>query len=321
MNEIDAVSPQFYESYKDISDFLADFGPYNGRYVANYPVNWEKQFLDQLSDLSTMEQKKAKELLKRNKYDGIQAALIDRNLKFDDSISWIKNVEILQTKKIFNDVVAGTYDENTNFKKWPEKLQYFRENRLRSAHLKGSASEYIAIIEPLLKKGPVAYFIDPHFRPNDDPSIDFIKRLFEKISNSSCYDIIFYIRKDKALAKVADGKDFYTEVEYKDKLIEIFHGSQCIPKNMSLTINLVENFSENKVKEDANLHNRLHNRFFLTLYGAIDFGMGFKPQSYKTAQIPVYLVDKRQHLELVNWYISEKFNFKSRLSITIKSNR
>lgn len=318
MNEVDAVSPQFYESLRDISDFLAEFGPYNGRYVANYPANWESQFLEQLSDLSTMDQKKAKELLNRYKIDGIQATLIEKNLSFNNLVSWSKNVENLQKENAFNDVVAGTYDDDGVFKKWSEKILDLQANRSRNTLVRGSADENISIIEPLLRKGPAAYFIDPYFRPNDDPSINFIKRLFHKVFNSDCYQIAFYIRKSHALPKEKNGDDCYTLDEYKDKLIDIYQGSQSIPKNRSLTFHLVDEVSEKNLTQDDT---RLHNRFFLTKYGAIDFGKGFSPLSHKTAQIPVYLVERGPHLELVNLFISDKANFKSKDSITLKSNK
>jgi hypothetical protein len=61
----------------------------------------------------------------------------------------------------------------------------------------------------------------------------------------------------------------------------------------------------------------LHNRFFITKYGGLDFGKGFEHFDFDTAQIPVYIIDRENHINLVNWYINNKAKFKSEEIIKI----
>ena len=69
----------------------------------------------------------------------------------------------LQKNKTFNDVIADLYDEGAIFQKWEDKVEEYRAKRERSIHLQGKPGEYLKLIEPLLKKGPAAYFVDPYF--------------------------------------------------------------------------------------------------------------------------------------------------------------
>lgn len=310
MNEIDAVSPRFFDNFRDLSDLLAEFGPYNGRYVANYPSDWEKKLLDHLTHLSEFDQLKAKQKLSRYNSNGIKSILININkLEYSPNISWTENVEALQKNKTFNDVIADLYDEGAIFQKWEDKVEEYRAKRERSIHLQGKPGEYIALIEPLLKKGPAAYFVDPYFRPTDEDNISLIKKLFEKVANSECYQLHFFIRKKRALEKNNHGSESKWDLdEYKKELEYCL--SRFVRRGKSLTINL---FEESKEFES-------HNRYFITKYGALDFGKGFMRFNYSVAQIPVYIVDKGQHEELIDWYISGKAAFKNIDTITIENN-
>lgn len=310
MNEIDAVSPRFFDNFRDLSDLLAEFGPYNGRYVQNYPSDWEKKLRDHLTHLSEFDQHKAKQILSRYNLNGIKSILINNNkLEYSPNISWTENVEALQKNKTFDDVIADLYDEGAIFQKWEDKVEEYRAKRERSTHLHGKPGEYIALIEPLLKKGPAAYFVDPFFRPTDEDNINLIERLFEKVANSDCYQLHFFIRKKHALDKNAhdsESKSKWDLDEYKKEL-------ECCLKRFvrsgkSLTINL---FEDNKNEFEA------HNRFFITKFGALDFGKGFRGFNYSVAQIPVHIVDKGMHEDLIKWYISGKVPFKNIDPITI----
>ena len=312
MNEIDAVSPRFFFDTRDLGDLLGEFGPYNGRYISNYPESWIEKLRAHLKDveLSTIELLRANQLLTKYK----DSILVDANYKYDETQSWTNNVKALQERKAFNDVIADVYESDETFKTWRDKLIDFRENRSRSTLLKGNIGENVAVIKPLLKKGPAAYIIDPYFRPTEIASIRFLEKLFEEISNSKCFKIILYIRKSLALIKNPDSSNtnqsLWSLMEYEQELTTYL--GRFIPKGKSLLVKLVDERS----RTDENLI--LHNRFFLTKFGAIDFGKGFDRFGYALAQIPVHIVDKQVHLQLVDWYIDEKAPFGSVDSIEIQ---
>ncbi len=312
MNEIDAVSPRFFFDTRDLGDLLGEFGPYNGRYISNYPESWIEKLRAHLKDveLSTIDQLKANQLLTKYK----DSILVDANYKYDETKTWTNNVKALQEKKTFNDVIADVYETDEAFQTWREKSLDFRENRSRSTLLKGNIGENVAVIKPLLKKGPAAYIIDPYFRPTEDTSVAFLSKLFEEISNSKCFKIIIYTRKSLALIKnpnaVNAQKSLLTLQEYENELKTNI--SRFIPNGKSLVVNLVDERS----RSDESLI--LHNRFFLTKFGAIDFGKGFDRFNYSLAQIPVHIVDKDVHLQLVDWFIDEKAPFGSIDAIEVK---
>jgi hypothetical protein len=312
MNEIDAVSPRFFFDTRDLRDLFGEFGPYNGRYISNYPESWIENLRAHLKDveLSTIEHLKANQLLTKYK----DSILVDAKYKYDETLSWTNNVKALQERKTFNDVIADVYESDETFQTWQEKSQDFRENRSRSTLLKGNIGENVAVIKPLLKKGPAAYIIDPYFRPTEDTSIAFLSKLFEEISNSACFRIVLYIRKSLALIKNLDvinaEKSIWSIKEYEQELTTYL--GRFIPAGKSLIVKLVDERS----RSEENLI--LHNRFFLTKFGAIDFGKGFDRFNYSLAQIPVHIVDKAVHLQLADWYIDEKAPFGSMDSIEIK---
>jgi hypothetical protein len=313
MNEIDAVSPRFFYDIRDLGDLLGEFGPYNGRYISNYPNNWVEKLRAHLkdieNDLSPMEQVRAAQLLCRYK----DSILVEANYSYNEDNSWTQNVKTLQERKTFYDVIADVYESDEDFKTWRDKAFDFRENRSRSALLTGSIGENVSVIRPLLKKGPAAYIIDPYFRPTEDTAIAFLSKLFEEISNSKCFKIVLYIRKSVALVKNPDAPkaqmSLWTPQEYEEELKTSL--SRFIPSSKSLIVNLVDERSRN----EENLI--LHNRFFLTKFGAIDFGKGFERFNYLLAQIPVHIVDKDVHLQLVDWYVNGKAPFGSMDSIEI----
>jgi len=41
---ISAISPNYSLELRDIQDFVAEMGPFNGQYAAKYPQNWMQEF-------------------------------------------------------------------------------------------------------------------------------------------------------------------------------------------------------------------------------------------------------------------------------------
>lgn len=309
MNELNAVSPRFCADTRDLSDLIAEFGPYMGRYIANYPKNWSNQLKAHLAELSPVSQLSATELLNPYRENSLNAALINIDTCFDEKKDWNSNVIEANKKKLFSEVIGDFLDPGP-FSQWNEKLEEFRHNRQRSIVLKGKVGEYLSVITPLLKKGPAAYFVDPYFRPLDNSGIHFISKAFEIISNSDCFEIHFYIRAVNALTKDVFSKDknSYLFSEFKQRAMDELKRFIPSNKNKRLVINLVN---------DALKTPELHNRFFITKYGGMDFGKGFSQFDLSTAQIPVHIIDKAIHLELVDLFINQGAKFTSTEKIII----
>jgi hypothetical protein len=154
-----------------------------------------------------------------------------------------------------------------------------------------------------LKKGPAAFFIDAYFQALDTSSLSLISKVFENISNSNCFQIHIYVRAINALTKPSidkNNREFYTFEEYEQQVIESLSHFVHKAKNKNLYIHLVN---------DRNKNPELHNRFFLTKFGALDFGKGFESFDYQTSQIPVHIVDREMHFDLVEWYVNQQATF------------
>jgi hypothetical protein len=299
MNEVNAVSPRFFFDERDLADLFYEFGPYNGRYVSNYPSDWIKELREHLNDieknLSTLEKLRANELIRKFS----ECLLVDNNrLDYNSQISWSLNVrnEINKDRNVFTDVIGDVYENDPEFKTWREKINQYREDRTRDSLTKVSIAEYIKILRPLLRISPAAYIIDPYFRPTEPREISFLGRLFEQTSQSRCYKICLFLRKSEALLINHQKKERFTIEEYQSQLQDSL--ARHIPKGKSLIINLV---TEGSV--------RLHNRYFLTKFGGIDFGKGFNFDNNEKSLIPAYLMDKKTHFPLVDMFINEKNDY------------
>jgi hypothetical protein len=310
MNFIDAVSPRFCATSRDLDDLLSEYGPYQGRYISNYPKSWKRELLEHLSDIKVIKLAAQKQLLNPYNENGIEPLLMDDSYPWQEGLTWTKNVEELQKNNKFNEVIGDVYDP-APFDIFENVIPRIKQNRKRSTTLHGRLGEYIHLIKPLLKKGPAAYLIDPYFQALSPSGESFISRIFENISKSNCFNVHIFTREVNALEKKSNRqkdkpKDFYSFKEYELLVKESL--SKFNKGNKGFYLHLVDD--KDKTPE-------LHNRFFLTKYGGIDFGRGFDHFDYETAQISVYIVDREHHLNLVDWFINEKSKFKSEKVISI----
>lgn len=80
------------------------------------------------------------------------------------------------------------------------------------------------------------------------------------------------------------------------------------------------------VKEDrpGGSYLRMHNRYFLTKHGAIDFGQGYEIQNQVIPQMDAYIIDRAHHNVLASTYIdgvcrySEKLKQKAGIAYPIQ---
>ncbi len=312
MNDIHAVCPSFFYNFDEFKDLVYEFGPYQGRYISNYPNDWatllEKHFEHFETELTVIQKEKAKQL----RLIISKTMLIDNpKLNFDRNHSWTYNVSRILEKNSeqFADVIGDAFDDSHPFKKWVEMSDDFKESRQRSLNYHRSIASYIKMTSALLKISPSANIVDPYFNPSDDWSSSFIKRLFEETANSKCYAIQIFVKRSEVLESFDYGKHKNKGVtleKFETQLDTIY--KYHIPKNKKLIIYL---FSQN------DNDNEIHDRLFLTIYGGINLGKGFiKPEEKnKRALYTATLIDGGAHKDLVTRYIdntSKELNKASR---------
>jgi hypothetical protein len=294
---ISAISPNFSLELRDVQDFVAELGPFNGQYAIKFPRNWVQEFQKHIQQLQPVERQAAKTML-----DRVSLSLIDTNLTYNASLDWASNIQQNTGKSKFQSIVGDALDPSP-FKSWVQALPDIRESKVRTWKFSGKWNDYFAAIEPLLLMSPAAYMVDRYFDPCDQNAENIITSILDKIKGSRCYELHIITRPSRFNRKFHEQnnsvKDHFTTESFKiacRKLDEIF--KPRIIKDRPLIFHFV--------KEDnpGGAFLRMHNRYFLTKYGAIDFGQGFEIQSQSVPQMDAYIVDKEHHKNLCMTYIN-----------------
>jgi hypothetical protein len=291
-----AISPGYSLELRDIQDFVAELGPFNGQYAAKYPKNWMQEFEKHIEQLRPVERQAAKVLFKR-----VRLSLIDTNLTYNASLNWASNVEQSKAKSKYQTVVGDALDP-APFKSWIEALPEIRESKIRTWKFSGTWADYFSAVQPLLLISPTAYIIDRYFDPCDQNAENIVTSILDKIKGSCCYELHVITRLSSFNRQFNEQNNTVTNdfsvglfKSTSQKIDEIYRSR--IPKGRTLTIHFL--------KEDrpGGTNLRMHNRYFLTKYGAIDFGQGFEIQSQPVPQMDAYIIDKGHHANLCMTYI------------------
>ena len=293
---ITAVSPCFSLELRDIHDFIAELGPYNGQYAAKFPKDWIVKFTEHLEQLKPIERQSAKAQLEK-----IKLALVDTDLSYDYSMDWRQNIEISDAASKYFPIVGDGVDPKP-YKLWVDAINDIRESKKRTWKFHGNWSEFFAAIQPLLLNAPAAYIIDRYFDPCNLTHENLLNSLLNRMNGSRCYQlhvITRLMKPSKPFSNNENSNEIISEENFhnlRNKLDQIY--KNIIPKSRTLSFHFV--------REDrpGGKNLRMHNRHFLTRFGAIDFGQGFDIQEQQIAQMDAYIVDKEHHQILCDTYIN-----------------
>jgi len=297
------VDPQFAIELRDISDFLGEFGPSNGRYVPRYPADWTSRLKSHLEHLPflSLGPVKRQEILERIRRD-IPLCSEPVALPWDTHKSWVTNLED-NFIKISPSIVVGEATDPSPFQAWNEALYDIRQSRKRTWTLNGTVAEYVENCRPLLLNSPAAYLVDPYLDPFSNMVENLLRSLFNESKGSKCYSIELITRQTSCgkSTRPPEDKSMLSFVQINDLLKKIY--KNILPKDRRIVLHLV-NDDEDKSTSISKL--RMHDRFFLTMYGAIGFGRGFvlpKPGDTRHLINDAYAVDKDHLLTLQKTYI------------------
>ena len=312
MNESNrvVVSPSFPIEWRDVDDFLGEFGPFNGRYVPRYPADWVDKLRQHLTDIDS-----------RHLPPRERAALFERlrrelllcttpvSWSWDPAKSWGYNVQNALSASPYSTVVGDALDPSP-YKDWACVAGDIKRSRLRTWNFHGLVSEYVNLCTPLLINSPAAYLIDPYLDPFSDAFENLLLSFFELIKGSRCYRIELITRQcacgDRCNSREgAEPKRWMTEAEIKDALNRIY--GHRIPKDRTLALHLVHGV---QFEQDGLT---MHDRFFMTKHGAINFGQGFLKKSQRQPMQNAFVVDKDHHAQLCEIYINGVARFGEKL--------
>ncbi len=288
------VDPRFAIESRDVIDFLGEFGPFNGRYVPRFPADWASRLRDHVEDLSIRDPVKRQGMMERLRREATLCT-VPVGWRWENERSWRSNVELALPANA-NQLVVGDALDPVPFKGWVDALEEIRETRKRSWPFHGGISEFADACLPLLLNSPAAYLIDPYLDIFSELGEMFLRSLFDSAKGSRCYSIQVITRRGACGSRDRE-KDarFMSDAEIESLLIATYR--DVLPKDRELKLHLV---TEGKPGENAL---RLHDRFFLTVHGSINFGQGFYVLKQPFPQQNAYVLDRDHHIVLKHTYI------------------
>lgn len=287
------VHPAFAIEWRDVDDFRGEFGPYNGRYVPRYPATWLAECLSHLEGLDLKPVERTR-LLETARHE-LRHCTTPGDATWPDPTAWEASAQQF-LKAHPQALVVGNAMDPQPFNAWPQSVRQVRESRRRSWAYRGTVGEYLSACKPLLVNAPAAYMIDPYLDPLAPSVEDLLRSIFEVAKGSRCYQLHIVTRRQACGGKAdAPEAEWLTDQEILAKLKELY--AVRVGKGRSLVVHLV------KRGRPSSDNLRLHDRFFLTNFGAISFGRGFVLPEQEHAQETAHVVDRDLHERLKQQYI------------------
>ena len=284
------VDPCFASEWRDLNDFIGEFGPYNGRYVPSYPADWVSRMRAHVEDLDLLPRKKAEMIAKVLQHAHL--CTVPESWAWNDGRSWKDNLHAIG-EGLANSIVVGDAFDPEPYNAWHEVVDDIRDSRIRSFVFSGSVAEYVELCKPLLLASPAAYLIDPYVDPLSQEIEILLRRFFDLIKGSRCYSIELVRRwpYDQSMSRE----------DFEKQLNDLYQG--LVPKGRSLKVHgVVDGGKPGEL--------RMHDRFFLTKHGALSFGHGFRVSLKGGALQNAFVVDSAHHDVLKSTYIDGVAFFK-----------
>lgn len=290
------LDPSFAIEWRDIADFLNEFGPYNGRYVPSFPSDWARRLKTHMEDLNLPPRKRLELMTKIAKE--ARLCTFPKDWAWDESKVWKENVGNLSV--ILGDsIVVGNALDPEPFHSWHDVVDDIRATRARSWIFKGSVSEYQELCMPLLQASPAAYLVDPYLDPFELNTELLLRGFFSKMKGSRCYSIEI-IRRWPMRVLLTDGSEGRRDrLSIERELTQSYQ--DLVPKGCTFKIHCVVEPRGHDAQAEGAL--KLHDRFFLTKHGAINFGHGFRVLGKGSPLQNAFIVDAKPHVGLKRTYI------------------
>ena len=291
MNELYAADPSVCAHASELKLLLASFGPYTGRYLANYPIDWAAQVERQLENLGEIEAARVKTILRRARET---MALITRaNLSWNPEKEWLVNATPLlgTAPAVFNGLIARQAT--------PPAIHHLHELDLpptAEERIAGTASEYARISKILLVLSPEIALVDPYLNPLKGDCAAVLKAMFDTAAKGKCQKISLWARESEVCRR---GTYAVIKADLEDRLHRLAHQAGFKPGS-EIEMILVE---------DESRLAKMHDRFLLSIKGGIRFGQGFQ-QLPQGRHVEVGPVGKTTHNALLDIYFDGKHDMR-----------
>ena len=219
MNDVYGVDPAAPSDFRDFAQLMRVFESGQGRFIADFPMEWFRELRVHMKSLSDVQQLKVLE-----KWLTVgKAAVVPFNARFNPTKSWAENAATLtgQVRKVIGS------------KGCPATMEPLDEALLdpngfpdaRGGHIPRTASAYAEVTRPLLQTSPKIVLVDPYFRLRYfDQRTDRFRRserhwkslsaiLNEAIKWKRVEVFKLMVSEDEALKEDPDGEVFASDLE------------------------------------------------------------------------------------------------------------
>lgn len=291
MNELYAADPSVCGHASELKLLLASFGPYAGRYLANYPIDWAAQVESQFENRGEIEIARVKTILRRAK-EGV--AMVTRaNLSWNAEKEWLENARpLLNTAPaVFDGLIAREAKPPTIYHLDDLDLPPTAEERIA-----GTAFEYARISKILLLLSPEIALVDPYLNPRKRDCASVLKAMFDTAAKGKCQKILLWAR-----AAEVCGRDTYSIIksDLEDSLRQLARQANFKP-GREIEMILVE---------DESRQTKMHGRYLLSIKGGVRFDQGFQ-QLPQGRCVDVGPVGKTTHNALLDIYFDGKHDMR-----------
>ncbi|MFH1480502.1 MAG: hypothetical protein ABIG67_04490 [Pseudomonadota bacterium] len=257
--------------------FMDQFGFDRGRLIARYPRRWQKRVWDSYNSRNPIgtpnKSEQAKAQMKQKGLEVIlnrlRGNLINRGGSWDHTKDWLENaLDENQRTDPFQGII--TVDRHEGCECIFTIDDATQENQLWNVPcsdiISRKADDFAAALKLLLSVSKEIIFFDPYFHPNKVQFINVLKGLMDVASDDSRRVPIKKIQLHTSNQRWFNKPNCNVEQETEDliKKIEKF---------------LSDNFPEEKrpslkVWKERNGGEKIHNRYILTEWGGVSFGIG-----------------------------------------------
>ena len=287
MNELYAADPSVCGHASELKLLLASFGPYAGRYLANYPIDWAAQVERQFENLGEIEIARAKTILRRARES---MALVTRaNLAWNSEKEWLVNaMPLLGTAPVvFDGLIARQAT--------PPAIHHLHELDLpptAEERIAGTAGEYARILKILLLLSPELALVDPYLNPLKRSCSTVLKAIFDMAAKGKSQKISLWVRASEVL-----GSGGYAAVksDLEESLRRLAHQANFKP-GREIEMILVE---------DESRQTKMHGRYLLSIKGGVRLDQGFQ-QLPEGRHVDVGPIGKTTHNALLDIYFDGK---------------
>ena len=96
MNDLIGIDPQAPSSLRDLSDLLRLFGPSEGRFIADFPMEWQSELREHLRSFSDLGAMAADEAIKHR----LAHAILPTGVRYRSNLSWPENAVSLRNEVV-----------------------------------------------------------------------------------------------------------------------------------------------------------------------------------------------------------------------------